>query len=83
MGVKKYRSVEDMPGPPPRRPLDPDNLRLVLGMMELARRLSPRPRTPGVRKFASHDQMLRERKLTVPAPAQPDREHDEEPRRPG
>lgn len=60
MGLKKYRSVEDMPGPPPRRALDPENLRIALGMMELARRLSPLSRVPGVRKFRSFDQMIQQ-----------------------
>ena len=64
MGLKKYRSVEDMPGPPPRPPLDPDNLRIALGMMELARRLSPHPRVPGVRKFRSFDQMVQVKEET-------------------
>jgi hypothetical protein len=27
MGVRKFRSVADMPGPAPLPPLDPDNLR--------------------------------------------------------
>jgi hypothetical protein len=60
-GVRKYRSVEEMPGPPPRRPLDPDNLRLAFGLMDLARRLGPLRYVPGVRKFASHAEMIRTR----------------------
>lgn len=58
MGVRKYRSIEDMPGPAPRRPLDPENLRLAFGLMDLARHLSPLPYDPGVYKFGSHDEMV-------------------------
>ena len=54
MGVRKFRSVADMPGPAPRAPLDPDNLRLAVELMELTRRLGPRySLTPGVRRFHS------------------------------
>lgn len=53
MGVRKFRSVEDMPPPAPRSPLDPDNLREAFALMELARRLSRFSFVPGVRKFRS------------------------------
>jgi hypothetical protein len=33
MPVRKFRSVEEMPGPPALPPLDPDNLRLALSLM--------------------------------------------------
>lgn len=59
MGVRKYRSVADMPGPPPRSPLDPENLRLAIGLMQLANRLHGAKRTPGTRKFRSFDAALR------------------------
>ncbi len=61
MGVTKYRSVEQMPGPPERRPLDPQNLRLAVGLMNLADRLRPVRRVGGVRRYASYDEMIRER----------------------
>jgi hypothetical protein len=61
MGVRKFRSVEDMPGPPPRRPLDPDNLRLALGLSALADGLHPLRRRPGVRRFRSWDDALASR----------------------
>jgi hypothetical protein len=59
MGVRKFRSVADMPGPPPRAPLDPENLRLAIGLMELANRLHAVRRQPGTRKFRSLDEAQR------------------------
>lgn len=59
MGVTKYRSVEEMPSPPPRRPLDPENLRIAFGLMALAKRLHPRREAPGVYKFTSYAEMIR------------------------
>jgi hypothetical protein len=55
MPVRKFRSVEDMPGPTPRPPLLAENLRLAFGLMELTRRLRPQRRKPGVREFRSLD----------------------------
>jgi hypothetical protein len=53
MGVRKFRSVADMPGPAPLPPLDPDNLRLAVTLMDLALRLSRFSPRPGVRRFRS------------------------------
>ncbi len=58
MGVRKYHSVEEMPGPAPRHPLDPENLRIAFGLMELAHRIHGRKRVPGVRKLRSYDRMV-------------------------
>ena len=60
MGVRKFRSVGEMSGPPPLRPLDPENLRIAceLSSLEL---LAPLRRVPGVRKFRSVEEMSRER----------------------
>lgn len=58
MGVRKYRSVEEMPGPAPREPLDPENLRIAFGLMETAHRLADMRLRPGVRKFRSWDDLL-------------------------
>lgn len=58
MGVRKFHSVEEMPGPAPREPLDPENLRIAFGLMETAHRLAGVRRRPGVRKFRSWDELL-------------------------
>ncbi len=71
MGVQKYRSVEAMPGPPARRPLDPANLRIALGMAELADHLSPRRREPGVRKFRSYGDLISARERIEKRAARP------------
>ena len=51
MPIRKFRSVAEMPGPPPLRPRDPDNLRRACELVELAYRLCPWSFPPGVRKF--------------------------------
>lgn len=51
MAVRKYRSVADMPSPPPGIRLDPDNLRRAFDLMDLCARLFPMRGQPGVRKF--------------------------------
>jgi hypothetical protein len=54
MGVRKFRSVAEMPPPSPLTPLDPENLRLVFSLMGLTQWLSRRSTlVPGVRKFRS------------------------------
>jgi len=53
MGVRRFRSVEEMPGPPPLPPLAEGNLRLAFDLMDMACRLRPMRRTAGVRKFRS------------------------------
>jgi hypothetical protein len=58
MGVRKFHSVEDMPGPPPLPRLDPENLRVACGLSSLAFGLCPIRRKPGVRKFSSWDELL-------------------------
>jgi hypothetical protein len=58
MGVQKFRSVEEMPGPPRRRPLDPENLRIAFGLAELAQGFHPVRLKPGVYKYASWDDLL-------------------------
>jgi hypothetical protein len=61
MGVRKYRSVADMPGPPPRAPLDPENLRIVFSLMSFARAFRTAKDEPGVRKHASVDALVEDR----------------------
>ena len=61
MGVRKFRSVEEMPGPSRRPPLDPENLRLALGLASLAHGLYPLRTQAGVRKFRSWDEALESR----------------------
>jgi hypothetical protein len=58
MGVRKFRSVEDMPGPAPLPRLDPENLRIAFGLSSLASGLRPVRRTPGVRKFGPWNELL-------------------------
>ncbi len=53
MGIRKYRSVDEMPGVRPLPPLDPANLRLACELSELAFALRPWKLAPGVRKFHS------------------------------
>jgi len=65
MGVRKFRSVEEMPGPPRRLPLDPENLRLAFGLASVAHGLHPARQRPGVRKFRSWDEALESRGMRV------------------
>jgi hypothetical protein len=58
MGVRKFHSVEEMPGQPPLPRLDPENLRIAFGLASLAGGLTPIGRKPGVRKFRSWDEAL-------------------------
>jgi hypothetical protein len=58
MSVRKFRSVEEMPGPQPRTPLDPENLRIAFDLVETAQRLAGLRRRPGVRKFRSWNELL-------------------------
>jgi len=90
MPVRKYRSAADMPPPPPRAPLDPENLKIFFGLWDFCHHLRPTRRTPGVRKFHSWDDLLRSREerpsgsaRSAPAsPAHaPDPAPDDRPRR--
>jgi len=58
MGVRKFRSAADMPGPEPRPPLDPENLRITFGLMAFTLRLAGVIQKPGVRRFRSWDEAL-------------------------
>lgn len=53
MPLRKFRSAEAMPGPQPRPPLHPDNLRIAFAWMKLAAELSPVRLEPGVRKLSA------------------------------
>lgn len=61
MGLRKFRSVEEMPGPPPRPRLDPENLRLAFGLAALAAGFRPVRLVPGVRRYRSWDEALASR----------------------
>ena len=61
MGLRRYRDVSEMPGPPPRPPLDSDNLRLACELARLARELAATVYPPGVRKFRSYVDLVRAR----------------------
>jgi hypothetical protein len=62
MPVRKYRSVEDMPGVQPLPPLDPENLRVACELSELAWALHPWKFEPGVRKFRSIEEASEHRR---------------------
>lgn len=61
MPIRKYRSVAEMPGVRPLRPLDPDNLRIACELTELSFALHPWRFEPGVRKFRSLEEANRHR----------------------
>ncbi len=61
MPVYKYRSIEDMPAARPLPPLQADNLRRAVDLMNLGARLRPLDYTPGVRAFRSFDAALEHR----------------------
>ena len=58
MGVRKFRSVQEMPSPPRRQPLDPKNLRIASGLAEVAQGFRPVRLKPGVYKYISWDAAL-------------------------
>jgi hypothetical protein len=53
MPVRKFKSVFEMPGVRPLRPLAPDNIRAACELTELAVGLRPWRLEPGLRKFRS------------------------------
>jgi hypothetical protein len=61
MGVRKFRSVEEMPPPAALPALTAETLRCAFEHMELSMRLAPLAYTPGVRKFRSLDEANRHR----------------------
>ena len=61
MSVRKYRSVDEMPDTRPRKPLDPDNIRIACELSELAYALRPWRFRPGVTKFRSLEEANRHR----------------------
>jgi hypothetical protein len=63
MPIRKYRSVEEMQGPAPLPPLDPENLRIAFQLSRLAYELHPWELVPGVRKFRTLDEKNRHDRL--------------------
>ena len=61
MALRKFRSVGEMTGPEPLRPLDPENLRVACELTEIAWGLHPWSFVPGVRKFRSVEEANRAR----------------------
>ena len=53
MPLRKFHTAEEIPAPPPLRPLDPDNLRVVLELCRFLYRLRPWRFPPGVHKNRS------------------------------
>jgi len=58
MGVRKFRSVEQMSPETVRPRLDPGNLRLALGLSSLASGLNPIRLVPGVGRYRSQEDAL-------------------------
>jgi hypothetical protein len=69
MPVRKYRSIEEMPEPPWKRPGDPDLYRALARLWETARRLQPRQFPCGVYKHRSMEDMNRQRDEWDAAPS--------------
>lgn len=65
--MRKFRSVEDMPGSPPLPRLDPENLRIACGLSSLAFGLCPTKRKPGVRKFHSWNELIAAKEASIDA----------------
>jgi hypothetical protein len=59
MPVRKFRNVEEMSTPPWRSPGDPELVRAMSALWEIARRTSRRSYPPGVHKHASIVDMQR------------------------
>lgn len=57
MPVRKFRSVEEMSAPPWRVPGDPETVRAMAGLWEIAWRTRRRSYPPGVHKHASIEDM--------------------------
>jgi hypothetical protein len=62
MPVRKFRSVVEMPSPPPLGPLDPRNLKLACELSTMAARLRPLRFPAGVYKHRSLDEAQRLRR---------------------
>ena len=61
MPVRKFRNVEEMSVPHWRVPGDPDLVRAMAGLWEIARRTRRRSYPPGVHKHTSIEDMQRAR----------------------
>ena len=57
MPIRKFRSVEEMPPLPDRRPFDPENLRIAIVWSRTLLALHPVKQPSGVRKFRSYEEM--------------------------
>lgn len=67
MPIRKFRSVEEMVPLPDRNPFDPENLRIAIAWSRATLALHPVPRTHGVRKFRSYEEMKAHGALARPA----------------
>lgn len=61
MPIRKFHTAEEIPTPPPLRPLDPDNLRVVMELCRFVYRLRPWRFPPGVHKSRSLEAANRQR----------------------
>jgi len=57
MPIRKFRSIEDMNAPHWRTPGDPELIRAMAHLWEIARRTSTRRYPPGVHKHTSIEDM--------------------------
>jgi hypothetical protein len=61
MALRRYRSIEEMPGPPPLGACDPANLRAAIEVSAVCYALNPWRFPPGVHKHASVAEAASER----------------------
>jgi len=62
MTIRKYKSVTEMLGVQPLRPLDPENIRVACELSELAFGLGGWQFEPGVHKFRSLEEASADRR---------------------
>ena len=59
MPIRKFRSVDEMPEGIWRQPGDPELYRVIRSLWDAGRRMRPRSFAPGLRRYASIEEMDR------------------------